>query len=99
MITINSVRRGVSLWGIPGWFADIDAGTASMSVSRLDDEEHWYVDSLFSGSFPHFVHGEGDRSVLKQRLSPDSKVVEDLDRKAGLLVANKGLQLDLFCNQ
>jgi hypothetical protein len=44
-------------------------------LSKREDEDHWYLDShIMPNGAPHYVHGEGDRSVLKNVLPHESPI-------------------------
>lgn len=52
--------------------ANVEREGVHFSFSRYWDEENWYCDSvILANGMPHFVHGTGNRSVLKQIAAPD----------------------------
>lgn len=64
-----------------GWFAKVGIGTLVASVSRLDGEAVWTVDSLIGDMGVQWANGAGSRSGLTQTLNAD--IGEALDSKIG----------------
>lgn len=85
----------------PTYFSDLGSASASFwsAVVQLDDGSelglsqydyeapYWFADSLIGpNSFPHFVHGEGDRSCAKRNATAELEALLNAARdstKAG----------------
>jgi hypothetical protein len=64
---------------VDGWYAEVDAGYATLECSRLDGESGWIIDALWRrNGMPVFSNGFGARyTMLKQ---PAAEIIEVLDR-------------------
>lgn len=72
-----------------GWLAEVTTAGHTLLLSRLDGESEWKADAHFGpGSYPHFVHGFGERAGIHKQVLGDEALAGRLDAEVRRLACS-----------